>query len=673
MSRAVIDQAGFRVVFIGVILSLLLGLGLRAQIAPARIRSLLQDSVSRLDKDFIIDFDSAQVVLSNWGLPLPSLQISNIRVSPRKSICQESQIYIEHLNLPLSLISLVTSESLITEINANHVELRIGDLNHCFDSPTKAVQTSKPNSEKAETIVELNRPQEHSAKASTPEATPSEQKNIFQVRTAALLKKINIDQLKLIYKKHPVQPVDFRHLVFEFDYDKGKLSKIEINSQVYALRDLQSDVMYFKGDLGVQVFSRNAQDVEAILKLNGRLLDGEVHLFALLNSIEKNIKIDMKATKVAVKPLFQLQLIESNNVNIPLTFDFRGYGFYQYDTHQLTDLKLSDIAITGERTHIAIDELVAKSEKNKFEILPFKAEIERLNLNKILNLSQNKNVAQSIENFGEFTGNLNFKNAQHVDVSGKWSDLQFIFANRGYREIQKLDSFLVEAKLNKDDVDLKLKEFILNQKPIEGQSEFSYDLDSGYVQAKADLKGPILNEKVWSLLTQVPQTPNLDIHWAYKKSKDERHQLSMAIDEVGTHGLKFKDLDVNFIQTLQDGVSSGVVLGAKSNQIKIDQEDLKINILNQLFNNTSNLPEKNYVAENFHMNLKGTDWRSMNFELDSHLKSATENKSAAVAKIKGDWSENDVIAGQIILQSTPNKNYKYQIIKKDNDLGIIEQ
>ena len=82
MSRSVIDQSGFRIFFIGIVISLIFGLAIKSQISQKRIQSILQQSLSHLDKDFIIDFKSAEVKLSSWGLPSPFLEITQIRLSP---------------------------------------------------------------------------------------------------------------------------------------------------------------------------------------------------------------------------------------------------------------------------------------------------------------------------------------------------------------------------------------------------------------------------------------------------------------------------------------------------------------------------------------------------------------------------------------------------------------
>jgi len=681
MSRAVIDQAGFRVVFIGFLLSLVLGLILRAQIAPNRVRSIIQDSVSRLDKDFIIDFGSAEVSLSNWGLPLPSLQISNIRVSPKKSICQDSQIFIENLTLPISVMSLVTSESLITTINASHVELRIADFNHCFEDEKKV--SAKPASlDKANDnhFISGGTGNQSDNVKSAPQAVestvPAASQSIFQAKTAALLQRINIDELKLIYKKYPTQSMDFRHLTFDLGYDRDQLNQIDINSQIYALKDSQSDLMYFKGDLGVQISSNKARQVETVFKLNGHLLDGQIHFFALMNSLEKSVKMDVQVTKVALKPLVQLKLIESSFLNFPMTVDFRGYGFYHLDTNQFAELKLNDIEISGEKTKITLDDLVAKTEKGTLQFQPFKADVQKLNLNKIINLSQNKNVAQSIENLGEFTGTIQYKSQDRINLDGGWSDLEFIFANRGYRELQKIDSFNVQASLDRKDLEAKLSHFKINQVELNGQSEFSYNTETNQVEAKADLGGVILNDRVWNLLTQHSQTPNIKIHWNYKKTKEERHQLNMDINQVEASGLKFDDVNFNFIQTLQDGISSSAVVGLKVNKVRMTADQVRINLLKELFNPQSEYPDNTYVAENLRVNLKGTDWRAMGFEVESHLKSietASEKevlKPLGTLKVKGDWGENDFVAGQLTIQHA-NKSSRFQLIKnQNNDIGI---
>lgn len=669
MSRAVIDQAGFRIVSIGLILSLLFGFTLKNQIAPTRVRALLQESVSRLEKDFNIDFDSAEVVLSNWGLLLPSLQISNIRVSPKKSICQDSQVFIEKLVLPLSLSALFTSTDLITEIDISRVELRVSDLSHCFDESEK--NKSQIYGSNKSNQIQTNKINININKSDSQKSAEASSTNLFESKTAALLKKINVDQIKIISKQYPSQSIDLRHVNIDLSYEQAKLKKIDLASQIYALKDPQSELTYFKGDLLIQATSGSVQQIEAVVKLNGRLLDGEFQFFSLYNSIEKNIKFDLSASRLALKPLVQLKIVDSPVLAFPMTFDFKGYGFYHLDSKQTSEIKLSDIEINGERTHILINEFTTKAVNNLLEVKPFHAEIQKLNLNKLLTLSQAKTFAQSIENLGEFSGSFNYKNSESIDLKGKWSDLEFIFSNRGYRENQKIQSFDVDGRLVDKSLNVHLNQFQINDQLIQGNAQLSYHLQSTATQASADLEGELLNEKIWSLMTQVPQSPNLQIHWDYKKNKEERNQLSLQADQVATHGMKFDNLSIHVIQNLQDGISSSVVMSAKTNHVDIQSSEIKINMLNQIFNSSTLLSEEKYFSDQLHMNFKGPDWRNMSFEAEARFKTQ-DLKNLGTLKAKGDWTEQDTIAALVSLQ-IGSKSNRYNLIKdKNNELKLKE-
>ena len=430
MSRAVIDQAGFRVCFIGLVLSLVFGLALKSQIAPRRIQSILQVSISRLDKDFIIDFKSAEVRLSNWGLPLPYLEISQIRMSPKKASCQDSQVYIESLKVPLSIISLVTSRSLITEISASNIELRIAEMKGCLTGSSPQFANKRVQGGAAH----------HMAMAQTRTEVP-EKKSIFEVHSSALLEKIKIDQLKVIYKNFPSQALDFRQVQIDLSYADKRLEKIQLNSQIYALKDPLSNVLYFKGDM-MMVFtsSQNSQNIEAEAKLNGRLLDGELQVYALFNSLEQSLKLDFSAKNIALKPLTQLNRVESTWLNFPVALNFHGFSQHQLSGAQMNLISLKDIQIVGDQTLVRIPEVQYKSEKKGAYLSDFEAEIEKLNLNKLANLDQIKSISQSIENFGEMNGIFKFKDNEHMSLVGKISGVGFIFSNRGRREIQHLDS-----------------------------------------------------------------------------------------------------------------------------------------------------------------------------------------------------------------------------------------
>jgi len=122
MSRAVIDQPGVRVVVIGLVLSIFLGLALRSQISDTRIQAYLDKAVARLQTDFVVDYEYAKVNLSKWGLPFPVIEIQRIRLSPKSSVCQSSQIYIDELEVPVSIGLLLGLTDKIPKIRLQEME-----------------------------------------------------------------------------------------------------------------------------------------------------------------------------------------------------------------------------------------------------------------------------------------------------------------------------------------------------------------------------------------------------------------------------------------------------------------------------------------------------------------------------------------------------------------------
>ncbi len=657
MSRAVIDQSGFRIVFFGLLISLLLGLTLKAQISSQKVQTLLQEATVRLENDFIIDFQSAEVILSKWGLPLPYLQISQIRLSPKKATCQDSQIYIDKLIFPLSPMAILTSQTLVQEISASTVELRLGDLDHCVSLKGRPL---RPKGKIAK-IVSLPVSSNHIMSAQ-----PEEIENIFQIKTAGLLKKAKIDQLKIISKKYAAQPLNLRSVQVDFSYENKKLEQVQLVSQVYALKDPQSDLMFFKGELTVQMKSKASDQIETEAKLHGRLLDGEIQAYTIYNSLEQNIKLDFALENVALKPLVQLNVIEAAWLNYPVSIHLHGYGQYQIDGSKMVLAKLNDILVSGEKTHIRIQQVNLKKEKDTLEVDPFTADIQQLDLNKLATLHQIKNVSQSVENFGQITGVLKYKTKNSIHLQGVLADPQFIFSSRGQREILDVDSFHINGQLTDDIIHLKLDQFKINHLEIEGNAEITMDKKATEVHAEAQLEGNVLPEKIWELLTGVLQQTRLKLHWNYKKGLEERQQMNLAVESVKFPGLLLDHTEINIIQSGQNGISTSLALSSKVNSFKLNTADLKFNGLEPLFNSPQLVNEKNYSSDGFNLNLKGTDWKSMSYDFETKLKGPPAGVKLNLSfKGRGEWAEDGSSVGAVSVQNEGELN-RFEIRKKEN-------
>ena len=102
MRRAVVDQPGIRIFLLGLFISAFRGLSLKSYISPNKLRSRFDKTIQRLSPDVRMDFQRAQIKLSDWGWPQPYLVVENIRVTPVRPLCDDSQIYIESLTFPIT-------------------------------------------------------------------------------------------------------------------------------------------------------------------------------------------------------------------------------------------------------------------------------------------------------------------------------------------------------------------------------------------------------------------------------------------------------------------------------------------------------------------------------------------------------------------------------------------
>ena len=96
MRRAVIDQPGLKIMFLGLLVSIFLGLVLRSQITQTKINDRLKKIVQEFEnknKQLRIDFSEGELLLSDWGFPFPHLYVKNIKISSTASECLENQIY----------------------------------------------------------------------------------------------------------------------------------------------------------------------------------------------------------------------------------------------------------------------------------------------------------------------------------------------------------------------------------------------------------------------------------------------------------------------------------------------------------------------------------------------------------------------------------------------------
>jgi len=258
-------------------------------------------------------------------------------------------------------------------------------------------------------------------------------------------------------------------------------------------------------------------------------------------------------------------------------------------------------------------------------------------------------------------------------LSGELKNTDFIFSNRGSRELQRINLVKVFVEQENQNSHLELTHFFVNDQEIKGFLQADYERERHLFQGQLDLEGPLLNEKVWKQLTDIKQKPEMKVSWNFKKAAEERHTLKLYIPQVNFQGFELRETQVDFIQSVEDENQS-LALALKTNEAHLEISKIKDGPVQTLFKDSElGLAQDVYWAHKLSLTLNGESWKKMNFEFDTHLR-ASEDSALNVderLKSKGDW-ENDRFSGYLTVQNR-QRQVKFNINKNLKDELIFEK
>lgn len=665
MRRAVIDQPGARIFFIGLALSVFLGLALRSQISELRVQVFLSKSIDRLQTDFYIDYESAKINLSRWGLPLPALIIQNLRLSPKSTICQSSQIFIEELEVPISVTNILGLSKIIPKIRVKEVELRLSDLEECLSQQQK----SDKNAVKQD-AVGLEQVSSHNAEANF--------KDIFSNNTKAELKEIYIEKLKIISKNKPDQPILLKQINFELLYAQNRLTEVQIKSKISALKDSRSDVYFLSSDLVAMIKTKEKNEIETLININGKLLDGDIQFFAHSISGTNKLNYELGLQHVSIKAL--TPLIEDlefyknlNSEKIPISISLVNNGEVFLSGKPRFESKFKKIQVNIENGLVKINELDAGYSADQLSVKPFIMNVDSLSLTKLKNVEKFGNKLDSIDNLGDLSGNLDYKNENYFKFKGQIKNIKAVFSNRGRRDLQNIEFADIETSRNGSDLKFEASNFTINNEKVAGQLKALYNTTNFTTTAQLKLSGVTLSHKVWEQFTFVEQSPRIEIMWNYKKSDVESHNIKISADRIALPGVRLENLNVDILQAFTiDNSNNSLRVVIRPAELSTDPSFLENIIVGKVLNAKNGFKLETLTSNNTNMVLSGADWKNINFNLDAHFLSDLSNKSDTYLTLKGSVKYEETLVGRLVMQNR-NLTSKFDLTRDTDDKIVIKQ
>jgi hypothetical protein len=674
MSRAVIDQPGIRVVAVGLAISIFLGLALRAQISDTRLKGYLNKAIERLQKDFILDYEKANVNLSKWGLPFPVLEISNIRMSPKSQNCRNSQIFVDEIEIPISISMLLGLNSKIPKIRLRNVELRLDGQDNCVSGQNTAVEVAKePGFTQADSVKHLESPAPAIESLEKPKNSGGVTE-VFQRNTKAELSEIYIEKLKLIFSKKPEQPLVLKQVNVKLDYEEKKLSGLSIKSRVNAVKDPRSDIYFVNADLTLLAKPLDTGRIDVMTSIDGKLLDGDVQLFVHHITGNPKITFELAVDKVSAKALFPLissdyQKNTSFAQKVPISVSFKNTGEAYLGKSPKIESSFKKLLFNIENSSIRANEVALVYNGNKLIVKPFEVLIDSLSLTKFKNSDVFTGRLDSFESLGIISGRIIYQDDNNVKFDGTLKNLEVVFSNRGRRDFQLIDEINFNLKRQAKTYSLDAHSLVVNSEKVGGMLSASHNLLDSSSAVNMKLTGLVLNKKVWEQFTFVEQSPKMNLNWVFKRGNVETHELKLNADSIELPGVLFTNLNVDIKQLIASEVAkSNLTVQIKPAKILTNQKFFDNAYVNTAVNSSLGLSNQSFSSDNLIVNINGYSWQNLNFNLDAHL-IETQLKQPLYVSLKGNTDRSKGLDSKLLI-SFKNKDYRFNFTTLNDELSL---
>lgn len=666
MSRAVIDQPGLRILIVGLALSVFLGLAVRSQIAESRVQVYLNKSVDRLQREFTVDYESARVNLSSWGLPLPALIITNIRLSPKAHACQSSQIFVDELEVPISFITILGLTNKVPKIRAKSVELRITDIESCLGGAAKKrivrqdALIAKPTNEQESATTEVP--------AATSVASDNEVSGVFTKKTRAELKEVYVEKLKFITDKKPDQPVLLRQVNLDFDYADNLLKEVHLTSKINAIKDQRSDLYFLNANVVASFKNTPTRQIESFINLKGKLLDGDTNIFLYSLSESRKISYEWSISRVSLKALTPF-FGSGDDLNVAINVDrsptsvsFSNSGEIFLDKGGSAESKFVDLNLNVDGGGLSIKELSLTYEKSRIKLKPFVLQMQSIPLAKVKEFARIKDKMSSFANLGQLSGELNYTNERSFKFNGHINNVQAVFSNRGRRDLQNIDQASLWMSSDEKELKVRAQDFVINGQNVVGRFDASHLYEKPRTTAQFKIVGNLFSSKIWEQFTYVEQAPVIDIMWDFKKEHDEVHDIKVKVDSVSLPGIQLSQIQVDMDQTFSDVPERNkLTLSLKPARVIVNQSFLDQPVVAQIFNPSHGINLRALTSTKTQLNFFGSDWKNIDFSLDSVFLGDLNLKSEARLSLKGRAEAEKGLTAKLQLQDK-KQTYKFELI-----------
>jgi hypothetical protein len=580
-----------------------------------------------------VEFDGAQISLSRGLLPRFAVIITKVKMESANECWMRPELTADEIRLPLSFWALIHGENPITQVEAGQVRI---DLRSIYKNCDVVGGPSQPKGEAPKLRQFVTLKEAGGFAKGTHQASPQVQ---------AIL----IDQLK-IYSPNLAEPVDLISFSVRLKSDSPRV--VEVSAKTHLMKDDQV------GDYlsHATVWGEYTEFPRATLqaRVSGNWREGSYHLKANYGMKEEELTSEIDLKHIPLSQAFQIlkkiQWLKEDLNGRQVWVSLNAQSSITKSNLKTAQMQVKDLRLEGDLGDLKVAETrVVSFEPIKY--LPFTVDIRRLSAEKLFALLNRPHPAPMLGQLGTFDGTAEVTDQDHIKMSGIHKGFEFIFSNKGQREIQVLKEIVADLSLDKNRWQIEVSRLLPDQGVFDGKLQVNADRDLKLLEIKVKANEIRLSPNVVRLMTAGGQMGALSGDMAMRFRDGQVDHIKGVLNS--------EFLDVEGVNTEKARFNVGFVDGEIQTQAQIQK--LAVTTGTPAFQILKSLIEPDWMAGN-RLQLKNI---SSQFHTKSFKVLSWKNLSAQLEKggrltSDGEWNAEGELSGQ--LQAQAGKvNHKWSL------------
>lgn len=521
------EQPGMTVVIAGLLVAFVIGYTVKSVLSPARVASQIEKAASHIHKDVKVHFESAEFSLSDGILPQMAVQISKIRMESDQLCWGAPLLEIDQLRLPVSLISALRGQGAIRDIQANIVNLTLRkDLQNCPDG-TQAPATPQ-NETKKNPLVSLS---------------PPEDKQKYQND----IRSIKVQKFTVNASQYPQYQPELLNFAMQVKSYNPRV--IELTAKSHLLKDEEFGDYLSHANLYVQYKESPERSVQTHFFGNWR----EGHYSLIANyTIDENLlalETDLKHIPLSqiLRMLQRYNLVSKELNGRQVWISTKARAVAAVDKIKNSPVEIRDLQLEGDLGEMRVDSVQVQS-LDPLVYSPIVVDIQKLDIEKLLVLINRPKKTNILGALGQFTGRAEIASDKDMEMTGEHRGLEFVFSNKGQREVQVIEAMAGDIALKHDNWTFDVRRVEPRGGVFLGQVHMKADRDFKDVEVKADVNEVSFDQNVQRLMTNGGQIGNMTFESNLKLKEGELSYLKglARIDYMNVEGMSFGKTKATF-------------------------------------------------------------------------------------------------------------------------------